>query len=276
MAPCATGTGSPWAGFFDPEPSMLVLVYLNFRQPSRWELGSALPGFLGTGSQCPGLRPRPRMSQPCFPQAGPRKPRQTHHAAGSTSNHLSRAAPPGLCPFSRELGAALPPGAPGHNCPVAGFGHTAEPLDMRAPPPSPLGLPCAPSRERLQVTHLPGTSQGPWAAGQEHSGHPAQKERREAPGLGGPGDARGHPGAKWETWVNPHLPLMKEPQERLWKRPDSSFHVSSLAPASSPGALFYSVTRPPHYLIKLSEPQICARHIALSFSRSFLSRFNKP
>ena len=104
MAPCATGTGSPWAGFFDPEPSMLVLVYLNFRQPSRWELGSALPGFLGTGSQCPGLRPRPRMSQPCFPQAGPRKPRQTHHAAGSTSNHLSRAAPPGLCPFSQELG----------------------------------------------------------------------------------------------------------------------------------------------------------------------------
>lgn len=140
MAPCATGTVSPWAGFFDPEPSMLVLVYLNFRQPSRWELGSALPGFLGTGSQCPGLRPRPRMSQPCFPQAGPRKPRQTHHAAGSTSNHLSRAAPPGLCPFSRELGVALPPGAPGHNCPAAGFRHTAEPLDMRAPPPSPLGL----------------------------------------------------------------------------------------------------------------------------------------
>lgn len=60
-------------------------------------------------------------------------------------------------------------------------------------------LPCAPSRERLQVTHLPGTSQGPWAAGQEHGGRPVQKERREAPGLGGPDAAHGHPAAKWET-----------------------------------------------------------------------------
>lgn len=76
--------------------------------------------------------------------------------------------------------------------------------------------------------------------------------------------------------MNPHLPLMKEPQELLWKQPDSSFHVSSLAPASFPRALFCSMTRPPHYLIKLSEPLICARHMALSFSRSFLSRFNKP
>lgn len=36
--------------------------------------------------------------------------------------------------------------------------------------------------------------------------------------------------------LNPHLPPMKEPQERLWKQPDSSFHVSSLAPAFFPGA----------------------------------------
>lgn len=39
--------------------------------------------------------------------------------------------------------------------------------------------------------------------------------------------------------------------------------------ASSPGAAFYSMTKPPRYLIKLSERLICAAHMAFSLSPSF-------
>ena len=118
MAPCATGTGSPWAGFFDPEPSMLVLVYLNFRQPSRWELGSALPGFLGTGSQCPGLRPRPRRD---LAPEDPTPSCTSPNIAGPAWSALPSSAPLpgpdyelawGLLPLRPSLGTPILPACP--------------------------------------------------------------------------------------------------------------------------------------------------------------------
>lgn len=41
------GTGSPRVGLFDPEPSMLVLIYLSLRQPSvgAWVCFTRVPGY---------------------------------------------------------------------------------------------------------------------------------------------------------------------------------------------------------------------------------------
>lgn len=158
----------------------------------QWELGSALPGFLGTSSRCSGLRPGPGMSEPCLPQAGPQKQSRRH----------TRSHPAWTLPVLPGAGVGRGPASWGFWSQVpSGWlrTHGRAPRNAGSSSFSPRPLPCAPSRERLQVTHLPGTSQGPWAAGQEHGGRPSWEERREAPGLGGLGAACGHPAAKWET-----------------------------------------------------------------------------
>lgn len=238
MAPCATGTVSPWAGFFDPEPSMLVLVYLNFRQPSRWELGSGFTWVPGTGSRCPGLRPRPRMSQPCFPQAGPRKPRQTHHAAGSTSNHLSRAArldsarSPGSwggLHASRGSWSQLPSGwlqahsrAPGHAS--SSFSSASA---LRSP-----------SREA--ASHTPSRHFRTLGSGPAAQRAPSPKERREA--------------QVWRTRAMLRSPRLgaglRNPNSHLEVSSRSDFSpevtdplCTSCLPCLSRSLYFYSVTR---------------------------------
>ena len=90
----------------------------------QWELGSALPGFLGTSGRCPGLRPGPGMS---------RKPSHRH-----TKGRPAWTLP--VLPGAGEGRGACLLGLLVTKRPVAGSGHTAEPPETQAPPPPPLGL----------------------------------------------------------------------------------------------------------------------------------------
>lgn len=204
----------------------------HLSQPQAALSGSLALLYPGSWVQAAGVLdsgPDPACLSLAFPRQG----------RGSRATDTPEATPPGRCLFSQELGwgGALPPGAPGHKRLAAGSGHTAEPPEMWAPPPSPLGLCPA-------LLPVKGCKSHTFPALLRDPGQQARNTAAAHPGKrGGRLQALGDwvllavtqlPSGRPE--LNPHLLPMKEPQERLWKRPDSSFHVSSLAPAFFPGA----------------------------------------
>lgn len=70
MAPCAISTGSPQAGFVDPELSMLVLIYLSFRQPQGGSLALLYPGSWVQVAGVLDSGPDPTCLSLAFPRQG--------------------------------------------------------------------------------------------------------------------------------------------------------------------------------------------------------------
>lgn len=294
--------GSPWAALFDPGPSVLALVCLLLRQPLEvwdWLYFTPVPGYRQlaswTQATCLSLTfPRrqvgwrrgghPWAHDPtplvhcCHPTAGTHKPRHQRATQPALAPVSTLGEPPHLdaaCLPTWELGAALSARGSLSLAPSGWFLVHSKPLETWVPSllGSALGLcpPLLPCESHMASRHFSVTL----AAGQENGSHLAQEGSEGGSGPSGIGhrlwspscQLGGRPGAEPPSSTDEGEPKGNCGRDQT---------PPSASPALAPASLLYNMTELPHYLIKLSEPLICAMYLALFFSLSFLSRFNKP